>query len=98
MKVGQKRIVPIEDEEIIARMPQTVKIRNHLIRYGSITSMEAFELYKITRLSSVIERLRKRNYPLMDIDTLMVYYRDEYGINHSYGNYIFNGFKEDIVG
>ena len=91
-----KTIRAIEDEEIIAAMPQTVKVRNHLIRNGSITSQEAWRLYGITRLSSVIEKLRKRKYPLMDIETQMVYYT-EYGVNKSYGKYIYRGIKGENV-
>ena len=34
-------------------------IRNHLEKYGTITSMEAFELYGITRLAATIFVLRK---------------------------------------
>lgn len=91
----EKQIKTIVDEVLIAKMPQTVKVRNHLIREGSITSQEAWRLYGITRLADVIYKLKYKRYPLMDIGTLMVYYTDEYGVNKSYGKYIFNGFKED---
>ena len=35
-------------------------IRNHLEKYGTITSIEAFELYGITRLAATIFVLRKK--------------------------------------
>lgn len=34
----------------------------HLERYGSITSMKAFEEYGITRLSSIILRIKRDGY------------------------------------
>ena len=91
----EKQIKAIVDEEIIAKMPQTVKVRNHLIRYGSITSQEAWRMYGITRLADVIYKLRYKREPLMDIVTLMVYYTDEFGTNKSYRKYVLNGFKEE---
>lgn len=51
----------LSQEDVIAR---------HLEQKGSITSMEAFEKYKITRLSGRIFDLRARG---MDIVTDMVY-------------------------
>ena len=41
-------------------MQQTELVYNHLVRYGSITSMEAFNDYKITRLAARIHTLRAR--------------------------------------
>ena len=37
---------------------QTEKVLAHIKKYGSITSMDAFEYYKITRLSGRIKDLR----------------------------------------
>lgn len=37
---------------------QREKVQKHLIRYGSITSKKAAERYGISRLSSIIYRLR----------------------------------------
>lgn len=39
---------------------QTDKVLSHIERYDGITSMEAFEKYRITRLSAKIFELRKR--------------------------------------
>lgn len=87
MKTVTKKIRPIEDEEIIARMPQTVKIRNHLIRYGSITSQEAWRLYNITRLADVVYKLRYKREPVMDIKREMIYGRDRFGNPIQYAKY-----------
>ncbi len=54
----------LSQEDVIAR---------HLEQKGSITSMEAFEKYKITRLSGRIFDLRARG---MDIVTDMIYKKD----------------------
>ena len=90
-----KQIKILEDEQIIATMPQTVKVRNYLLRYGSITSQEAWRLYNITRLADVVYKLRHKRHPLMDIETDMQYERDEYNQPIQYGRYIFKGFLED---
>ena len=86
-----KAIAPIEDMKILANMPQTVKVRNHLIRYGSITPQEAWREYGITRLADVVYKLKYKRHPLMDIGTLMIYYTDEYGRHRQYAKYIFDG-------
>ena len=53
------------------KISQETVVLNHLKRYGTITSMEAFSKYQITRLSAIVHTLRhKRGY---DIQTLMVY-------------------------
>jgi hypothetical protein len=41
-------------------MEQIELVYNHLMRYGSITSMEAFNDYKITRLAAIIFKLKKK--------------------------------------
>ena len=87
MKLVINNIRTIEDQQIIAKMPQTVKIRNHLIRYGSITSQEAWRLYNITRLSDVVYKLKYKKEPRMDIKTEMVYERDRFGNPIQYARY-----------
>ena len=87
--------VRVLEDEIIATMPQTVKVRNHLLRNVSITSQEAWRLYNITRLSDGIYKLRFKRHPLMDIETDMQYERDRYNQPIQYGRYIFKGFLED---
>lgn len=41
---------------------QIIKILEHLKRRKSITSWEAIQLYRATRLSTIIYTLRKRGY------------------------------------
>lgn len=60
-KVKSMEKKKLSQEDVIAR---------HLEKHGSITSMEAFETYRITRLSGRIFDLRARG---MDIVTDMVY-------------------------
>ena len=63
-------------------MTQCEKILNYIRTYGSITSMEAFEKLKITRLSGRINDLRANGY---DIETIYVKGKD----GTRYGRYMF---------
>lgn len=45
------------------------QIKNHLENKGYITGLISMQIYKVYRLSSVINRLRKRG---MDIKTVMI--------------------------
>ena len=38
------------------------KVLEHLIKYGNISSLEAFQYYNATRLSAIIFNLRKEGY------------------------------------
>ena len=67
---------------------QTNIVLFHLERYGSITSMEAFENYGITRLSAAVFTLRKRGY---DINTTIQHATNRYGKKVSYAKYILQG-------
>ena len=64
---------------------QKTKVLKHLLRYGSITSKRAFESYGITRLSSIIYRLREH----YCIETHM-----KYGKKENYAKYIYVGPRE----
>ena len=48
---------------------QMVQTLGHLKLYGTITSMEAFTLYGITRLSDKVLKLRKKGYNIVTIMT-----------------------------
>ena len=63
-------------------------ISTHLREHGSITSMEAWDRYHITRLSAVIFTLRKMGYVIETQDCTGA---NEYGV-YRYANYIL---KED---
>lgn len=63
-------------------MNKTRLVEEHLKRHGNITSWEAIEKYKATRLSAIIFNLRKK----YDIDTLMME-----GEDSRYGKYVLKG-------
>lgn len=63
---------------------KTEKVLEHLQKYGSITSLEAIELYGATRLSSIIYNLRK-NYNIDGIDSQCT---DRYGNTARYTKYV----------
>lgn len=51
------------------KMSKNDKVKNHLLKCGSITSWQAIILYRATRLSAIIYSLRKSG---MNIETEMV--------------------------
>lgn len=53
----------------MAKISQEQIVLSHLKKYGSITSMEAFSRYTITRLAAVVFVLRKDH----EIETVMRY-------------------------
>lgn len=63
---------------------KTKKILEHLQKYGSITSLEAFELYGATRLSAIIFNLRK-HYEINGVDSKCT---DRYGNTARYTKYV----------
>ena len=66
-------------------MNKTSAVLEHLREHGSITSIEAIELYGATRLSSIIFNLRRRGVP---ISTVMVGMTDRYGNAANFGRYV----------
>jgi len=71
---------------------QTKAILDHLMKNGSITSMESFELYGCTRLSARIFDLRKKGY---DIETHMIAGKTRYGTSCEYAKYVLKRIEED---
>lgn len=69
----------------MARRTQTDAVLEHIRRYGSITSMEAFEEYGITRLSSIIFGLRHRG---LDIETIPLECVTRFGNRTKYAKYV----------
>ena len=65
-----------------------LRILNHFKKNGSITSMEAFQNYGITRLSARIKDLRDMGY---DIVTHMVESPNRYGEITRYAKYVLRG-------
>lgn len=64
---------------------KTKKVLEHLQKNGTITSLEAIDLYGATRLSDIIYRLRRRGFK---IDTIDIPFVDRYGTKSAYGKYI----------
>ena len=67
---------------------KTEEVLKHLQTYGCITSLEAIEKYKATRLSDIIYRLRNRGLNIVTIDIPFV---DMYGTKSAYGKYVLVG-------
>jgi hypothetical protein len=64
---------------------KTADVLRHLEEHGSITSMEAIELFGATRPSAIIFNLRKRGY---DIETVTEGALDRYGRAANYARYV----------
>lgn len=64
-------------------MNKTQKVLNHLQTKGTITSLQAINLYNATRLSAIIFTLRKK----YEIDMELEYTKDEDGRRIPYGVY-----------
>lgn len=64
---------------------KTIKVIEHLKNHGSITSLEAIDMYGATRLSAIIFRLRGQGY---NIETHSMPFIDRYGNSAVYGKYV----------
>ena len=62
-------------------------IKEHLIKYGSITIREAQEHYCVGRLSEVIGKLRRKGYT---IHTVMKKGINKFGKTYEYGIYVWD--------
>lgn len=70
---------------------QKVRVLQHLKSHGSLTSMEAFEKYGITRLAAVIFDLRELGH---DIRTFDMEGQNRYGEATRYAKYVLCGGKD----
>ena len=77
----------ITDVSVLSSIPDTTKVRNHLLVKGKITSWEAITMYGITRLADVIYRLRYKQEPLMDIKTRRIDGKDRFGQKSHWAEY-----------
>lgn len=89
-ELTQSVVDEIEQEETkevkaVMRKDKTSEILKHLKVKGSITSMEAIELYGATRLSSIIFNLRKKGYNIQTESNACV---DRYGHSCNFAKYI----------
>lgn len=66
---------------------KTTEVLRHLREHGSITSMEAIELFGATRLSAIIFNLRKNGHDIVTIDKTGT---DRYGHRVTYANYVYH--------
>lgn len=62
-------------------------VLSYLVAHGSLTSLEAFNRWRITRLADVVYKLRKRGF---EISTDLQYGKNEYG-TYSYAVYKMEG-------
>ncbi len=69
-----------------------VRILEHFAKHGTLTSMEAFQTYGITRLAARISELREKGY---DIRTMMVESTNRYGETVRFANYVYKGRTDD---
>jgi hypothetical protein len=67
-------------------------ILNHLKNIGTITSMEAFNLYGVTRLSAIIHDLRDMGFP---VHTIMIDGKTRFGDSTKYAKYILGSESEE---
>ena len=75
----------IKDRTVKKRKDKTSEVLSHLRTTGSITSLEAINLYGATRLSSIIFNLRKRGYNIKTEDSCCM---DRYGHKCTFAKYI----------
>jgi hypothetical protein len=73
-----------DDKEIKKPGNQKEEVLSHLLEFGSITSMQAIELYGITRLAAKIHELREDNY---NITTKNQSFTNRYKNLSTYGIY-----------
>ena len=69
----------------MSRQTKTSKVLEHLKNNGTITSLEAIDLYGATRLSAIIYNLRVRGYNIKTEDMPFV---DRFGQAAHYGKYV----------
>ena len=66
---------------------QTAEVKRHLMAEGSLTSMQAFLEYGITRLSAIIYNLRKEGH---NIESIPIDKQNRYGRHVRFAKYILN--------
>ncbi len=67
---------------------KTTEVLKHLQEHGSITSMEAIELFGATRLSAIIFNLRRHGHDIATVNKEGV---DRYGHNVRFAKYVYQG-------
>ena len=72
-------------------MNKTTAVLDHMREHGSITQMEATELFGATRLGAIVFNLRRKGH---DIETVTMGTTDRYGHAVNYARYVLHQ-KED---
>jgi hypothetical protein len=67
---------------------KTEQIKKHLLTKKSITSWEAIQLYKATRLSAIIHNLRNTHW---EIETKQITQKDVNGNDCTFAKYVYKG-------
>jgi len=78
----------------MGKQTQTEEVLAHLIKNGSITSLEAFKRFGCTRLSAMIYKYRARGY---EIETRSKVEKNRYGNTTTYAVYILKGMPKAAV-
>ena len=73
---------------------QIILVYNYMKEHGSITSQEAWRAFNITRLSSIIHRMRGLGY---QIETIMVRGIGSYNRPCRYAKYVLKEDKDESV-
>ena len=82
--IDDARRLSAREEAKKIRKDKTSEVLKHLKVKGSITSLEAFELYGATRLSAIIFNLRKKGYNIETADGSCI---DRYGHHCNFAKY-----------
>ena len=72
-------------------MNKTTAVLDHMKEHGSITQMEAIELFGATRLSAIVFNLRRKGH---DIETVTMGTTDRYGHAVNYAKYVLHEKEE----
>ena len=75
-------------------MNKTTAVLDHMKEHGSITQMEAIELFGATRLSAIIFNLRRKGH---DIETVTMGTTDRYGHAVNYAKYVLHQDEEPTL-
>lgn len=75
----------IKDRTVKTKTTKSSEVLKHLKVRGSITSLEAFQLYGATRLSAIIFELRKKGYNIKTTDGTCI---DRYGHRCNFAKYV----------
>jgi len=79
---------------LIKQDTKTWDVLQHLKEHGSITQLEATELYGATRLSAIVFNLRKKGYAISSETQGSI---DRHGHAVNYAKYVLNGDSQETL-